>query len=254
MDLLQLLFLGVLGLLGGMLSGLVGIGGATVFVPALVYVAGWNIKMAVGASLVVTVFTALSGTVRGLRSEDPVSWRVFAILSSAVAPSTLVGVAVSRYSPEIVVELLFAIFLLALAYPTARGGSQPSSRGERKVHPAFVVLAGVCMGIMAGIVGIGGAALMTPLMVLGFGLRFKTAVATSLAINFLTGVAGATGYIVAGVIRVGSLPTLIAGAMLGAWLGVVLRDRAPEVLIRRGFAVFMLVTAVRILIDALGTL
>ncbi len=250
MDLWQLLVLGLLGLFGGSLAGLVGIGGAAIFVPALVYVAGWPIKEAVGASLVITVFTALSGTVRGIRSEDSVDWRIFALLSVVIAPSTLGGVAVSRFSPDVVVQLVFATFLLALAYPTARGKSEARS-GQRKIPLVFVMLAGIGIGVLAGLVGIGGAALTIPLMMLGFGLRFKVAVATSLAMNFLTGVAGAGGYLFTGVVDLGSLPTLIVGATVGAWIGVALRDRAPELLIRRGFAVFMVLTAVRILVDVL---
>ncbi len=249
MDTWQLLVLGFLGLVGGALSGLVGIGGAAVFVPSLVYVAGWGIKEAVGASLFVTVFTAFSGTLRGIRSEDRVDWRVFALLSSVIAPSTLLGVAIGRQSPEAVVQLVFATVLLVLAYPTARGRSQ-SSGSDRKIHPAFVLLAGVGVGVLAGLVGIGGAALTIPLMVLGFGLRFKVAAATSLAINLLTGVAGGAGYAASGLVQLGSLPTLIVGAVLGAWLGVGARDRVPELFIRRGFALFMVFTAARILLDA----
>jgi uncharacterized protein len=249
MDAWQFLLLGLLGLLGGALAGLVGIGGAVVFVPSLVYVAGWGIKEAVGASLLIMVFTSLSGTLRGIRSEDPVNWRVFALFSSVVAPSTLLGVAISRYSPDMVVQLVFAAFLLAVAYPTARG-RRDSAGGGRRSQPAFLLFAGVGIGILAGLIGIGGAALMTPLMVIGFGLRFKVAVATSLAANFLTGIAGSAGYVAAGLVHPGSLPTLIAGAVLGAWLGVGARDRVPEILIRRGFALFMVFTAVRIAIDA----
>lgn len=248
MDVWQLLILGLLGLLGGALSGTVGIGGAVIFVPALVYVVGWDIKEAVAASLVVTIFTALSGTVRGLRSENSVDWRAFALLSSVVAPSTLAGVAVSRFSPDVVVQVVFAAFLLVLAYPTARG--RPETAGDRRIHPAFVMVAGLGIGILAGLVGIGGAALTIPLMVLGFGLRFKVAAATSLAINSLTGVAGAAGYAASGLVQLGSLPTLIFGAMLGAWLGVGARDRVPESFIRRGFAFLMVFTAARILLDA----
>lgn len=249
MDVWQFLILGLLGLFGGALSGLVGIGGAAVFVPSLIYVAGWDIKEAVGASLVITVFTALSGTLRGIRSEDSVSWKTFALLSSVVAPSTLAGVAISRFSPETFVQLVFATFLLFIAYPTARGRSQPSG-DTRKMHPALMLLGGIGIGILAGLTGIGGAALMIPLMVLGFGLCFKPAIATSLAVNFLTGIAGAAGYLGTGLVQLGSLPTLILGAVFGAWLGVGLRDRIPEILLRRGFALFMVAVAVRILIDA----
>ena len=64
MDVLQLLILAVLGVLGGVLAGVAGVGGGIVFVPALVYVAGWDIKEAVAASFVIIVFSSLSGTIR----------------------------------------------------------------------------------------------------------------------------------------------------------------------------------------------
>lgn len=252
MDLWQSLILGLLGLFGGALSGLVGIGGAAVFVPALLYVAGWNIHEAVGASLVITVFTALSGTLRGIRSEDSVSWRTFALLSCAIAPSTLAGVAIGRFSPESFIQVVFATFLLFLAYPTARGGSQPSG-GSRRLHPLLVLLGAMGIGVLAGLTGIGGAALMIPLMVFGFGLSFKTAIATSLAVNVLTGLAGSAGYLAAGLVELGSLPALIVGAVLGAWAGVGLRDRLPERVLRRGFAVLMVIVAVRLILDAAGS-
>lgn len=253
MEAWQLLVLGLLGILGGALSGLVGIGGAAVFVPSLVYVAGWGVKEAVGASLCITIFTALSGTLRGLRSEDRVDWKVFALLSLIIAPSTLFGVAIGRQSPEVVVQLVFATILLILAYPMARGRPQSPESG-RKLHPAFVLLAGVGVGTLAGLVGIGGAALTVPLMVLGFDLRFKVAAATSLAANFLTGVVGTVGYAVAGLVHLENLPTLILGAVVGAWLGVGARSRIPELFIRRGFALFMALTAARMLLDAASRL
>ncbi|MDQ3965258.1 MAG: TSUP family transporter, partial [Actinomycetota bacterium] len=97
---LQLLVLAILGLLGGVLAGVVGVGGAAIFIPALVYIAGWGIKEAVAASLVITVFSSLSGTIRNVRSEDPADWRVAALLASTVAPASLIGVFINNVSPE----------------------------------------------------------------------------------------------------------------------------------------------------------
>ena len=250
MDALQLLVLTVLGLLGGMLSGLVGVGGGSVFVPALVYVGGWQIKDAVAASLVIIVFSSLSGTVRNARSENPVNWRIAALLSSTVAPSSLIGVAVSRVSPQTVVEVAFAVLLLALAYPTFSGG--PEYRGNKRIPLPLILLAGVGIGTLGGLVGIGGTVLLVPLMILGWGLQTKTAISTSLAIVLFTGIIGAAGYIATGFEDLLSLPPLIVGSMLGAWLGVRLRDLTPEVVIQRGFAIFMVVVALRILADAAG--
>ena len=162
MDYLEFLFLGAIGVVGGMLSGLVGVGGGIVFVPGLLYVGGWRIQDAVAASLVIIIFSSLSGTIRNARSADPVNWRVAGLLSLAVAPSSLIGVLISRVSPEIVVKIAFATLLIALAYPTARGGGDYDS--DRKDIPLpLVFLAGIFIGTLSGLVGVGGGVVMVPL-------------------------------------------------------------------------------------------
>ena len=228
-------------------------GGATIFIPALVYVAGWDIKEAVAASLVVTVFSSLSGTIRNARSEDPADWRVAALLASAVAPASLIGVFINNVSPKAVVQIVFAGLLLVLSYPTARGSRSPSG-DERRIPLPLVLLAGVGIGALSGLVGIGGGGMTVPLMVLGLGLTTKRAVSTSLAITFCTGVVASTGYIATGFGDLLRLPPLILGSVLGPLLGVRLRERLPEKAIRLGFAGFMVIVALRTLGSAAGIL
>lgn len=254
MDLLQLLLLAVIGVVGGVLSGLVGVGGGIVFVPGLIYAGGWPIQEAVAASLVIIVFSSLSGTIRNASSENPVNWRKAGLLSLAVAPSSLIGVYISRISPEVVVEVVFAAILIALAYPTARGGGSAIARNERSMPLPLVVVAGIGVGTISGLVGIGGGVVLVPLMVLGFGMEVKTAVSTSLAVVLFTSLVGASGYLLTGFDRVLELPVLVVGAIAGAWLGVRLRDPLPEGRLRVGFAVFMVLVALRLLNQALGIL
>src|SRR4028118_1353157 len=229
MDFVQFLVLGGIGVIGGILSGLVGVGGGIIFVPGLVYAGGWEIKEAVAASLVIIVFSALSGTIRNARSDDPVDWRTAGILSLTVAPSSLIGVAVSRVSPETVVELAFAALLIALAYPTAkgRGNLEPG----RQVALPLVFLAGIFIGALSGLVGVGGGVMMVPLMVLGMGLGTTRAVSTSLAVVMFTGIIGAAGYIATGFrdpAQLLSLPPLIIGSMAGAPPGARPRGGVPR--------------------------
>lgn len=253
---MQLLLLAALGLSGGILSGVAGVGGGIVFVPALVYVAGWDIKEAVAASLVVIVFSSLSGTLRNAWSEDPVDWRTAALLSATVAPASLIGVFVSNISPTWVVKLVFAGLLLALAYPTARGRQEEeeeeSASGGKGLPLPLVILAGVGIGALSGLVGVGGGVLMVPLMILGFALSTKRAVSTSLAVVLATGIVASVGYIATGFSDLLSLPPIVVGSMVGAWVGVRLREWLPEKAIRIGFGCFMVVIALRTLGDATG--
>jgi uncharacterized membrane protein YfcA len=218
-----------------------------------VFAGGWEIQEAVAASLVIIVFSSLSGTIRNARSDDPVDWRTAGILSLTVAPSSLIGVAISRVSPETVVELAFATLLIALAYPTAKG--RGNLEAGRKVALPLVFLAGIFIGALSGLVGVGGGVMMVPLMVLGMGLGTKQAVSTSLAVVMFTGIIGAAGYIATGFRdpeQLLSLPPLIVGSMVGAPLGVRLRDWMPEAKLRVGFGVFMVIAALRLYAEALG--
>lgn len=243
--------LGVLGVVGGTLAGVAGVGGGIVFVPALVYVAGWGIKEAVAASLVIIIFASLTGTWRNQKSEDPVDWRTALILSATVAPATLIGVYISSISSTTVVEVVFSAVLLLLAYPTARG--RPDfDESSRKIPIPLVLLAGLFIGALAGLVGVGGGVVLVPLMALGLGLTTKRAVSTSLAVVMFAGIVGSIGYIATGFSDLLALAPLVAGSMVGAVVGVRLRDLLPERALKVGFACFMVITALRTLAGAAG--
>jgi len=254
MDLWQLLILACLGVFGGVLSGLVGVGGGIIFVPALVYAAGWNIEDAAAASFVIIIFSSLSGVLRNDSGESPVDWRAAALLSATVAPASLIGVVINRVMPDAAVKVTFAVLLLCLTYPmVARGNSDPE-RARPRIHPALVLLAGVAIGAVSGLVGVGGGIMMVPLMILGLDVRPKSAIATSLVVVLFTGVVGTVGYVVTGFNQFSALPPLIVGSILGARLGVRLRELTPERPLQIGFALFMVVVAVQLLIDATNVL
>ena len=177
------------------------------------------------------------------------NWWVAARLSVAVAPSSLIGVAISRVSPDEAVKICFAVLILALALPTARGRKEIAEDG-RKIPTLLVFVAGIFIGALSGLVGVGGGVMMVPLMALGLGLTMKQAVSTSLAVAMFTGIVGAAGYIVTGFRdpqELLSLLPLVVGSIIGAWLGVRVRDPLPDGAIRVGFGVFMVVISLRIL-------
>jgi uncharacterized protein len=95
---------------------------------------------------------------------------------------------------------------------------------------------------------------IVPLLVLGLGLRLKAAVATSLVVVLLTSVASAVGYVATGFQRFPILVPLVVGAVVGARFGVRLRDRTPDAPLQIGFALFMVIVACQLFIDATSIL
>jgi uncharacterized protein len=73
-------------------------------------------------------------------------------------------------------------------------------------------------------------------------------------VTLCTAVVASVGYLTTGLGDLLSLPPLILGSVLGPLLGVRLRERLPEKVIRVGFAGFMVIVALRTLGDAAGIL
>lgn len=101
----------LLGLLAGFLSGLLGVGGGVILVPALTIYFKMGIKEAMGTSLAVIVFTAAIGAVRyhaeGLLSLNT----VFYIVCGSLA-GTMIGVYVNSRMSGDVLKIVFALFLI----------------------------------------------------------------------------------------------------------------------------------------------
>lgn len=113
------------GFFAGVMSGLFGVGGGIVMVPALIIAAGMNSVVARGTSLLVIVGSAISGTWANLRKGNiEIS---YALLSGlAGIPSTFFGVYLSHLVPQRIALILFAAILIAIAtqqVQKARGGS-----------------------------------------------------------------------------------------------------------------------------------
>jgi uncharacterized membrane protein YfcA len=83
---MQYLIAGLIGLISGVTSGLFGVGGGIVMVPAMVFLLGMDIKRAVGTSLAVIIPTALSGAFKHHQLNN-VDWRVALML----IPTAMLG-------------------------------------------------------------------------------------------------------------------------------------------------------------------
>lgn len=110
---MQYLIAAIIGLAGGVASGLFGIGGGIVMVPAMVYFLGTNIKTAVGTSLIVIIPTALTGSWKHHHLGN-IDWRLAATLIPTAMAGGFLGAALTQSLPADTLKRMFgALMILA---------------------------------------------------------------------------------------------------------------------------------------------
>ena len=111
-----LMFAGI-GLLAGLISGLLGIGGGLIMVPMLAGVLGMPLKRALGTSLLAIVALVIPGTIVHTALHH-IDWAIFLVVTIGAVPGARVGARLALGTRERTLRLLVGSFLLvvALAY------------------------------------------------------------------------------------------------------------------------------------------
>lgn len=110
--------LAALGIVTGVLSGLLGVGGGVIVVPALLLLFGTSDLIAKGTSLLMMIPTAISGTVGNLRRRN-VDLLGAALVGLSACTTTALGAWTSTLISPLVGNILFAIFLVFIALQMA---------------------------------------------------------------------------------------------------------------------------------------
>ncbi|MBM3875810.1 MAG: sulfite exporter TauE/SafE family protein [Verrucomicrobia bacterium] len=108
---MQYVIAGLIGLFGGVTSGLFGVGGGVVMVPAMMLLLKMDIKMAVGTSLAVIIPTALSGTIKH-HAQGHVDWRAAASLIPMAILGGYLGALLVGHIPSEMLKRGFGAFLV----------------------------------------------------------------------------------------------------------------------------------------------
>ncbi|KAA0013287.1 sulfite exporter TauE/SafE family protein [Billgrantia pellis] len=251
----------LVGLLAGFLAGLLGIGGGVVVVPLLVMALGWQqvdadlaLRLAVGTSLATIAITSISSArahyLHGNVRKDCV-WLLLPGLIFGAIGGVFLGDALSGR----VLSLLLGVFFLLLATKLLIGlrpGREHSLPGRKGM-----IFAGGSIGLASALFGIGGGTLTVPFLE-RCSVPMRQAVGTSAAAGIPIAVVGAitamwvgnasetlswaTGYVYwpafIGIVLL-SVPGARAGALIASWL--------PDSLLKRVFAVLLIVVGLKFL-------
>lgn len=236
----------------GVAVGLAGGGGAVLAVPMLVYLLDQSVHLATTESLVIVVVASGAGAL-GHARHHAVCWRLAAAFAAAALPGSVAGTLFNRaFAAELLLGA-FAFLLLGVSVLTWRQGREAKVDGPDRcpeLDLRVVALAGLTIGSLTGLFGVGGGFAVVPALVLLLRVPIRRAIATSLVIVTVVSAAGLGEHLVvdADIAWDVALP-FAAGAMVTASLGGTLARRIPQQVLVRGFAVLLAALAAYLMVS-----
>lgn len=268
MDLTGFALLILVGIVSATFGSIVGLGGGIIIVPALMYIAPLFLERdistaeAVGTSLFVLIFTALSSTLAFMK-EKKVDFRSGWLYFVTSGPAAMVGSSLTGLFPPRPFELAFGVFMLLMAFLLIlRNRLKPASirwriartyvdaQGNTHDYGYNVPIAlavGFGVGLVSGLFGIGGGSLFVPVMVLLFRYPPHVATATSMFVIFLSSILGSAVHGYNGEIDLYAACALAPGAWIGGWLGARIVRRMSGGALLWVLRVTLIVLAVRMI-------
>jgi len=177
------------------------------------------IRIAFGTSLLVILPTAISGTWRHDKKKA-VHWKTALILGPCALVGAVVGATLAAHLPNKILEIGFGGLVLAVALWMGLGLMPKLARQYEEPRENFWLVAacGFPIGMVSGLTGLGGGALIVPMLVLALNFPMHIAIGTSVASIIFASLGGTVGYIVNGLGVSGLLPHSIGYVNLPIWL------------------------------------
>lgn len=258
MDLMLALTLAGLGFVGSVVSGLLGVGGAAVIIPLLLYVPpllglpAFGVGTATAIAVTHVFFATASGALAHARYQQ-VDRRLAAAASTGTLIGALSGGVASSYLAGQVLFVIFAATVTAgalmMLLPPPRG-SVMAGAATRAVRFTPAAVIGAIVGVLIGLLG-AGAFMLVPLLRYALGVPTKLAIGTGLVVAAVSSAGGFLGKLATGQIPLVLAAAVVLGALPGAQLGSWIGRRLPGGVLRRLYGLLMTTIAAGLWYDLL---
>lgn len=230
-----------IGLISGLFGGLIGLSGGVILVPLMVRVLSLAQHRVHGTSLIAVVCSGLSGAV-AYAVNGSVEMSSALILAIGASLTARLGVRCCTALPEWKLMRYFGFFLILTSFLLAGKpffGVMTTDPLTGLPKGIALMAIGLVTGFLSGMLGIGGGVVMVPAMVLVVGMSQHIAQGCSLICLIPAGAIGAYSHFRRGNIVTGVLPGLVAGIMVGAYLGGTFANFLSEYFLGAVFAVVL---------------
>ena len=280
MDFVTALLLVIVGVFSGFLGGMLGVGGGVVVVPILVLFFSLDTHQAVGTSLVMIVFTALSATLAYYRQKR-IDWQIGIFGAFTTVPGAVIGAYATTFFSSKSLAIIFGATLFFVAAAMLRRSLRSAAEQNREITTETAndsllgkqtwrrivdangrifeyranIYTGLALlflgGFASGFLGIGGGLVVVPILAAIVGLPMHLAVATSMLTMIFTSISGVSTHIILGNVLIAYAVPLVIGIVVGAQLGARAAKRLKSVSLERTFAVAVLGIGILLIVTRL---
>lgn len=262
----QWLLLIMVGFAAGIFSGLFGIGGGVIIVPALTIFAAFGTVEAISTSLAALLLPVGIFAVIAYYRAKLLDVKSSALIAIGLLITSYIGAIITLGLPVQTLKQIYGLFLLVMAWrfieprklyaewqrsrnplpadaPKAKAEEDP----ELPPVPWYVVFGvGLIAGLASGMFGIGGGAVIVPALVGILKYDQKLAVGTSLGALLLpVGLPGVLAYANEGVLDFPVAALVAVGLLIGAIFGAQIALNLPSKTVKRLYGVFLVFVALR---------
>lgn len=262
---LQILIFLSIGIITGTASGLLGIGGGIIFVPALYFMLpelnvspGALSYTAIATSLFAGSFSSSGAFLNHLKAKNVKIKEALLLAVGSVVAAVITPIFVVQIDPH-VLKYIFSVILFLVAVNMLLNRN-PEAEVKIKFNLYLLIIFGVFVGAVSAISGLGGGILFVPILVYLFAFDIKRAIGSSTLVVALTMISSAlsfaminsTGYV--GKYHIGYI-NLFAGALLGlgavvgAWVGSKLMFKFSTLSVKRIFSLFLIAAILKMIFN-----
>ena len=261
----------IAGAVAGTLSGLFGLGGGVIIVPALAFCfdlmhsfSGNMMQVAQGTSLAIMVVTTFSSTASHFRRGNILLTLLYRFLPGIIV-GVFLGAALAHFVRSSWLRIVFGYFLLVASflmfYTVYVAGKRSASAAGVMPSIASTSLASLFIGFCSGLLGIGAGSLANPFLS-RYHFPMKNIAAVSSVFSFPIAIIGAVTYLFLGLHKIHEPWTtgyinwtafffIAITSFIFAPLGARLATQLNSLLLKRIFAVILLLLAIQMLYSAL---
>lgn len=233
-----------LGVVVGLVVGLLGAGGSILTVPVLILLLGLSAMEATSTSLVVVSIVSSVGLLTHARAGR-VSWRAgFGFAATGVPAAIGGGYLAVLLSNETITVALAVLLLGTSVYMWLREDGEDLDGALQVMNWWRVLPAGIVVGLMTGMLGVGGGFVVVPALVVLLGLSMPVAIGTSQLVLVLNALAGLAGRVGTGSVALTIGLVFAAGGAVGAVIASLVVTRVGGDRLSRAFAVLLVLVAV----------